>query len=44
MESEGSEGQFFRTISLPEIHELDGHGKFMGAHGGVRRAATRAHG
>jgi hypothetical protein len=29
---------------VPEIHELHGDGKFMGAHGGnVRRAATRAH-
>jgi hypothetical protein len=30
-------------FSIPEIHELHRHGKFMGAHGGVKRVATRAH-
>jgi hypothetical protein len=28
---------------LPEIHELDGDGKFMGAHGGIKPVAVRAH-
>jgi hypothetical protein len=28
---------------VPEIHELHGDGKFMGAHGGIKPVAVRAH-